>query len=528
MTTPIAPLRVELSDGTLLVDGRRTLLAGGELHNSGASTAREIDRALDAAAALGVEVVLAPISWDLWEPEEGVFDPALVDAMLTGIRSRGLRWIPLWFGSWKNGMSGYVPRWVTLDRARFPRLQTADGSEVPAITPFADAASAADATAFAALLAHIAVHGADVVVMVQVENEVGMLGGARDHGAIASAVWDQPVPGVVVDAVRRQGHGRLHEALAAADPARDDWEGLFGDEAAEAFMAAAYARYIESVAAAGRRHLDVPMLVNAWLDVAPESDDTALTGGVRAGDYPSGGPLRHTAPIWRALAPTIDILAPDIYVGDLDVLCAEYGASSGALLIPEMRCDAVGLGHMFRAVGEFGAIGVSPFAVDAVPDDDPDRERLVDGFRLLRETARLLARFPGARTHGFALDPDAPRLEFATDSGRVEVDGAHRTATFPVDPPAHGILLQTEEAWFVIGRGFAVRWLDEHGTAREILGADELEIGETSDAVLRRLNGDERGEWLRMPALAQRQIGSMPIRQNLRSSGVVRVVTSTT
>lgn len=523
MSSPRA-LRVEVVGGDLVVDGRRTLLVAGELHNSGASTTIEIDRAVGAAADLGIDTLLAPVSWDLLEPEEGRFDFTLVDALLRAVRDHGLRWIPLWFGSWKNGMSTYAPRWVAQDTDRFPRLRTGAGAQIDAITPFSENAREADARAFAALLAHLAAHGADVVVMVQVQNEIGMLGDARDHSDDADARWSLPVPESVVAAVSTAGTGRLHDALLASGRTTGTWTELWADEAPEAFMAWAYAEYVESVASVGRRHLDVPLFVNAWLDVDPGGAEVALTGGLRAGDYPSGGPLRHTATIWKALAPSVDLLAPDIYVGDFDRICSEYLAASGALLIPEMRCDVEGVGQMFRAVGEFDAIGVSPFAVDAVPEDDPDRARLIDGFRLLRAVARLRERHSGARTRGFVLTPEIPRLRLDMGGAlRIEVDGEHRSETFPADPPGFGILVETEGAWFVIGRGFGVRWLDRDGSAQRIVEADELEVVAEDDVVLRRLNGDERGEWLRMPALDQRQVGAMPIRQNLRLSGVVRV-----
>jgi hypothetical protein len=33
-------------------------------------------------------------------------------------------------GSWKNGISSFVPAWVTADQQRFPRVQNPDGPTV--------------------------------------------------------------------------------------------------------------------------------------------------------------------------------------------------------------------------------------------------------------------------------------------------------------------------------------------------------------------------------------------------------------
>src|SRR5262249_36166913 len=77
-------------------------------------------------AALNLNTLLAPVSWELIEPQEGTFDFTLVDGLLRASRSHGLRLILLWFGSWKNGMSSYAPLWVKRDTTRFPRTRLGD------------------------------------------------------------------------------------------------------------------------------------------------------------------------------------------------------------------------------------------------------------------------------------------------------------------------------------------------------------------------------------------------------------------
>ena len=62
--------------------GRPALLLGGQVHNSSSSSARSIAESFAHVRRMNGNTVLAPVSWALTEPEEGVFDFSLVDAML--------------------------------------------------------------------------------------------------------------------------------------------------------------------------------------------------------------------------------------------------------------------------------------------------------------------------------------------------------------------------------------------------------------------------------------------------------------
>ena len=117
-TTPAWPLHV---------DDDPTLILGGELGNSAASHPEAMGPLWDKLAALGLNTVLVPLSWELWEPEEGRFVPSLVDGLVAGAEARGLKLVLLWFGTWKNSMSCYVPTWVKRDQGRFARARTRDG-----------------------------------------------------------------------------------------------------------------------------------------------------------------------------------------------------------------------------------------------------------------------------------------------------------------------------------------------------------------------------------------------------------------
>ena len=113
-----------------------------------------------------------------------------VDAQLAAARDRGLHLVLIWFGAFKNAASTYAPRWVRSDPGRFPRAVVDKVSTEafsypgampkPVLSVFSPELLAADRAAFVALMRHLAEADPEhVVVMVQVENEVGLLGDSR-------------------------------------------------------------------------------------------------------------------------------------------------------------------------------------------------------------------------------------------------------------------------------------------------------------------------------------------------------------
>jgi len=121
---------LEKRDGMtkLIVDGRPFICVAGELANSSSSDEETMKAAWPRLAAMHLNTILTPVSWDFIEPEEGKYDFWMVDYQIQAARANHLRLIFLWMGSWKNGMSTYPPRWVKADQDRFPRAVNADGS----------------------------------------------------------------------------------------------------------------------------------------------------------------------------------------------------------------------------------------------------------------------------------------------------------------------------------------------------------------------------------------------------------------
>src|SRR6185369_6904235 len=165
--------------------------------------------------------------------------------------------------------------------------------------------------AFAALMRHLrAFDGArHTVLMIQVENETGMIPEARDHSATADSLFARAVPRELLAYLDRHRDALAPELrerwTARGSRTSGAWEEVFGAGVAtdELFMAWHFARYHERVAAAGKREYPLPMYANAAL----------IRPGYLPGRYVSAGPLPHLIDVWRAASPSTDFIAPDIY-----------------------------------------------------------------------------------------------------------------------------------------------------------------------------------------------------------------------
>jgi beta-galactosidase GanA len=348
----------------LIVDGQPFLMLSGELHNSSSSNLEYMKPIWPKLEATGLNSVVTPLSWELIEPVEGKFDFTLVDGLIDQARQAHERIVFLWLASWKNGMSSYAPVWVKQDSQRFERV-VIHGNKAEILSPLCAATREADAHAIAALMRHIKeIDGSQhTVVMMQVENEVGVLGDSRDRSEAANKAFDGAVPEQLtayLAAHREELYPELR-ALWETNGARASgtWTEVFGDgeRADEVFMAWHYARFIHAVAASGKREYDIPMYVNTWLP----------GDGTPPGDYPSGGSQPRVVDVWKAAGPGLDFYSPDLYLPNFEEWCKRYHRGGNPLYMPETRGGAAGAANVFYALGEEAGFGFSPSASSQKP-----------------------------------------------------------------------------------------------------------------------------------------------------------------
>jgi beta-galactosidase GanA len=483
----------------LVVDGKPFLMLAGELLNSSSSSLDYMRPVWPRLAAIPLNTVVTPLSWELIEPREGQFDFALLDGLIQDARRNGLRLVFLWLASWKNGMSSYAPVWVKADLKRFPRVIEKDGNPVEILSPLGKEAMEADAHAFAAVMKHIrAVDGeAHTVLMMQVENEVGVLGDSRDRSATANQAFAGQVPKELTTYLQQRRTTLIPEFRrvweAAGAKYSGTWEQVFGagSETDKIFMAWNYGRYVQFVATAGKAEYPLPMYVNTWLarpDAAP-------------GQYPSGGPLPEVMDVWKAAGNAIDIYAPDIYAPNFAEWCDRYHRAGNPLFIPETFGGAAGQAHVFYAIGQHETIGFSPFGIDSFAEQE--RELLMDAnndlgksYEALTKLAPIILQHEGqGEMAGFLLDKEHPQTTVELKGYRlnVSIDQIFETEA----KTGYGLVIALGRDEFLgAGLGFRVSFsLKEGGSTRlGIASIDEETFFDGAWIPGRRLNGDENDQ----------------------------------
>ncbi len=491
-TAPIPSIAHTDGRYALMVDGTPYLELGAQIHNSSAwpSTMPAVWAAIEAINANTME---APVYWEAMEPEQGHFDFSQVDMLVDQSRQHGVRLVLLWFGTWKNGSGHYIPQWMKQDGARYPHLILEGGRSVDSLSPHAPATLEADKYAFSRLMQHLKAKDPQrTVIMVQVENETGVYGAVRDHSAAAEALFHQNVPAAVLKSMGKEQQG--------------SWSQVFGQEADGFFQSWAVATYVNAVAAAGKAEYDIPMYTNAALR------DPLHFG--KQGNWESGGPTDDVLPIWKAVAPAIDILAPDIYLSDharytkvLDL----YATNDNALLVPETGNQPDFARYCFAAIGH-GALGWAPFGVDQSPDltlsaaekftRESARQQFAYNFDVLRPMDRLIARlnFEG-KVKGSAEDESvhSERLNFgewtAVVSYGLPAFGMGKAPQGNQQPHGEALIAELGPGEYLVA-GYAARIDFEPaaksaGAQRQFLTVEEGSYTAGKWTRARILNGDE-------------------------------------
>lgn len=415
------------------------------------------------------------------------------------------------------------------------RGSTGDAQIVDVLSIFHPAVVEADAAAFEMLMQHIKEIDQDhsTVLMVQVENEVGLLGDSIDAAPEPTKRFHDPVPEQLETMLIRSWE-LLHPSLKknlrrwrqkSSHPGTCSWSETFGNspQTDELFMAYHYALYVEQVAKRGKSKYSLPMFTNVWQNYADDDADRSqpivVGGGGEPGDYPSGGGVVNVLDIWQHFAPSLDFIAPDVYLNDYAAVCAKYRHRGQPLFIPEQRRDEYGARRIWSAYGTHHALCTSPFAIDTL---DPQKSPWKKHYHLLAQVADyvLAAQRKGDASYGFFFD-NAENDETTPTQHLVPLGNwmlsIERSFTFGKPSPGFGMVIQIDVAKFLlVGEGFQVRFTSaiEDSVFTGILSFVEKVYDPQTKQLIngRLLNGDETrsGEVAIMPA-EEPDLGDFPI-----------------
>ncbi|PXY46681.1 GH35 family beta-galactosidase [Flavobacterium hydrophilum] len=387
----------------LIVNGKPFIIRGGELGNSSATSIESMEPIWSKLTEMNLNTVLTPVYWELIEPHEGKFDFSLVDDLVLKARKENLKLVFLWFGSWKNSMSSHAPDWVKLNQKKYPRVKDDKNKSHEILTPFSENNLEADLKAFQKLMGHIKDFDQkeQTVIMVQVENEIGMLPTARDYSLTANEAFNKQVPDELLRYLQANKEKLVPEFFEVwkknGFKTSGNWEQIFGKglQTDEIFMAWFFAKFTNRIAKAGKDTYEIPLFVNAALN-APEK---------KPGEYPSAGPLPHLMDVWKAAGTSIDLLSPDFYNPLFKHWNDLFTRQGDPLFIPEHKFDATAPFKGLYAIGHYEAIGFSPFSIESVAD--AKKEPLGKIYDLIRQlTPTIEANKGSGKIEGVLLDKE--------------------------------------------------------------------------------------------------------------------------
>lgn len=352
------------------------------------------------------------------------------------------------------------------------------------------------------------------VLMVQVENEVGVIPESRDYSPAANASFAATIPSTLTNFLEKNRATLNPEFRAiwegAGAKTSGTWQEAFGKTPLtdDLFMAWNYAAYIEYVTAAGKAEYPLPMYANAAL----------IRPNYQPGQYNSGGPLPHSMDLWHAGAPSLDFLSPDIYFNEFVQWAGWYARPDNSLFIPEAQSGSTGSANALYAFGRLSAIGFSAFGIDdqgnapldlvgiTNPLEHPDSSALSHMYADLSRLAPVIVEKQRADGVTAALLENEAQRSATLSIGNYTASITRAGSASNSGTRAAVMFLQTDANEFlVVGSGDAQITFSTDKSGPPIVGIESIdeEFFENGSWVpRRRLNGDEssQGHALRLYA----------------------------
>ncbi len=481
----------------LIVDGKPFIMLGGELGNSTFTSLENMESVWPKLKAMHLNTVLVPVYWELIEPVEDEFHFELYDKLIKEARKHDFKLVILWFGSWKNSMSSHAPAWVKKDQERFPRVKDNIGRSHEILTPFSENNLKADLKAYQALMQHIKKidQKEQTIIMMQPENEIGMLPVARDYHPLANEKFNADVPDALIDYLKENKETLVPEfkEVWERNGYKDigTWEDIFGEgpHTDEIFMAWYYAQFANTLCEAGKKKYPLPVFVNAALN---------RPGRLPGVGYPSAGPLPHIMDVWMAGGLSIDFLAPDIYFPNIEHWCDLYVRRSNPLFIPETRAGETGAANALFTIGHYESLGFSPFSIEST--DSPETEHLGQAYQIIDQLMDIITEHHGQeRVDGVLFDIENQEriLQFGDYEFTVNHSytlGYEANSRNEEWEHTGALIVQTgDDEFYLAGSGIVItfRNLKNPDFIVGILKAEEGKFIDNQWKVIRHLNGDQ-------------------------------------
>lgn len=465
------------------VKGNPFFSIGGQTNNSSAYNRDTIMQAFNGIEAMGMNTIAAPIYWEQVEtvPDNYIFDS--IDMIVEEAKKRSLRVVLLWFGTWKNGASHYLPRWMKQDIETFTCCKNKSGLNTAIVSPFCKKTMERDAKAFEHVAAYVSkINHDETVLAIQVENEPGLLGTPRDYSKEANEAYFGKIPQDLAKWLQSSDKGTVFDIYKVNGCNADaDWPTAFGFHAEELFSAYHTAKYVDYVAAKGKTVCNLPFYVNVWV-----RESQNRIPGI---DYPSGGATTISFDIWKHFAPNIDCISPDMYFEDFetyDYLCSRYQRRNNPLYIPESKANGNNGRHILRMIENYELISVHCFAIDSVFNGmgelKPECLDFKDTVTILRSMKPLLEKYIGTgriRSVAQYEGMDMEFLDFGDYYGRVYFFNSIKDEPYLHFDPYHNppeylekkgiglIIYEGDGSFYLAGRGFKL-FLIPKTTAEEM------------------------------------------------------------